>query len=290
LIYCSISGFGQTGPYHERGGFDLVAQAMSGLISVTGTATDPAKVGVPISDLNAGLFASHAILAALLYRFRTGEGQYIDTSLFEASLAYTIWESNEYWASGTSPRGLGTAHRLSAPYQVFPTSDAWIAIGAANQRNWERLARAIERDDLLQIPLFATNSERMTNLQALVETLTATFKTRTTQAWLHKLESADVPCGPVLTLEQVYQNPHVQARKMDLVSEHPSAGSVHTIGFPVKYSATPPQLYRPAPVLGQHTCMLLESIGLDIEACQRLEADGVIYDAHLRQNRFSIPE
>ncbi len=264
LIYCSISGFGQTGPDHERGGFDLVAQAMSGMLSVTGTATEPAKVGVPISDLNAGLFASHAILAALFYRSRTGEGQYIDTSLFEASLAYTIWESNEYWASGSSPRGLGTAHRLSAPYQVFPTADSWIAIGAANQRNWERLAQAIERSDLLQNPLFATNSERMANLEALVDTLTDTLKTRTTEAWQKALESVDVPCGPVLTLEQVYQHRQVQARKMDIEIEHPIAGQVHTIGFPVKYSMTPPQIYRPAPVLGQHTFMFFRSLGLSL--------------------------
>lgn len=283
LIYCSISGFGQTGPDHERGGFDLVAQAMSGLLSVTGTATDPAKVGVPMSDLNAGLFASHAILAALLYRSRTGEGQYIDTSLFEASLAYTIWESNEYWATGTSPRGLGTAHRLSAPYQVFPTSDGWIAIGAANQRNWERLARAIERTDLLEMPLFATNSERMANLGMLVDTLTETLKMRTTEAWVRVLESVDVPCSPVLTLEQVYQHPQVHAREMDIEIEHPVAGRVHAVGFPVKYSTTPAQMYRPAPVLGQHTFVLLESLGLDLAHCQQLETEGIIYDAHLKQ-------
>lgn len=283
LIYCSISGFGQTGPDHERGGFDLVAQAMSGLISVTGTPTDPAKVGVPMSDLNAGLLASHAILAALLYRSRTGEGQYIDTSLFEASLAYTIWESNEYWATGTSPSGLGTAHRLSAPYQVLPTSDGWIAIGAANQRNWERLAQALERTDLLQMPLFATNSERMAHLEMLVDTLTETLKTRTTEAWLLALENVDVPCSPVLTLAQVYQHPQVHAREMDIEIEHPIAGRVHAIGFPVKYSTTPAQMYRPAPVLGQHTFTFLESLGLDLAQCQQLEAEGIIYDAHLKQ-------
>ena len=281
LIYCSLSGFGHTGPYSQRGGFDLVTQAMSGLISVTGTAEEPAKVGVPISDLNAGLFASHAILAALFYRSRTGEGQYIDTSLFEASLAYTFWESNEYWATGTSPRGLGTAHRLSAPYQVFPTSDGWIAIGAANQRNWERLVQAIERPDLLQEPLFATNADRMANLDALVDTLTETLKTRTTEAWLQALEAAEVPCGPVLTLEQVYQHPQVQARNMDIEVEHPIAGRIHAIGFPVKYSATPPQMYRPAPVLGQHTFKILESLGMNSEQCQQLESDGIVRDAHL---------
>jgi crotonobetainyl-CoA:carnitine CoA-transferase CaiB-like acyl-CoA transferase len=281
LIYCSLSGFGHTGPYRDRGGFDLVTQAMSGLISVTGTAEEPAKIGVPISDLNAGLFASHAILAALFYRTRTGEGQYIDTSLFEAALAYTFWESNEYWATGTSPRGLGTAHRLSAPYQAFPTADGWIAIGAANQRNWERLVQVIGRTDLLQEPLFATNSERMAHLQELVDTLTETFKTRITEEWLQALEAAGVPSGPVLTLEQVYQHPQVQARHMDLEIEHPIAGRVHAIGFPVKYSATPPQMYRPAPVLGQHTFALLQALGIQAEQCQQLEAEGVIHDAHL---------
>src|SRR5437867_5609705 len=148
LIYCSISGFGHTGPYADRGGFDLVAQAMSGVLSVTGSPEEPAKVGVPISDLNAGLYASHAILAALFSRIRTGLGQYIDTSLLEAALAYTMWESNEYWATGTAPQRLGTAHRLSAPYQVFPTADGWIAIGAANQRNWERFASVLDHPDL----------------------------------------------------------------------------------------------------------------------------------------------
>ncbi|HLG61875.1 MAG TPA: CoA transferase [Ktedonosporobacter sp.] len=283
LVYCSISGFGHTGPYSERGGFDLVAQAMSGVLSVTGSAEEPAKVGVPISDLNAGLYASHAILAALLSRTRTGEGQYIDTSLFEAALAYTIWESNEYWATGTAPQRLGTAHRLSAPYQVFATADGWIAIGAANQRNWELLVRALDRVDLLQQPQFATNADRMANLAELVETLTATLKTRATSAWLGILEEAGVPCGPVLTLDQVYQHPQVQARAMDIEVEHPIAGRIHAIGFPVKYSSTPPQLYRPAPVLGQHTTMILESLGYTPEQCRQFEADGSILDPHMER-------
>lgn len=281
LVYCSISGFGHTGPYSERGGFDLVAQAMSGVLSVTGSAEEPAKVGVPISDLNAGLYASHAILAALLSRIRTGEGQYIDTSLFEAALAYTIWESNEYWATGTAPQRLGTAHRLSAPYQVFATADGWIAIGAANQRNWELLVGALDRADLLQNPQFATNADRMANLADLVETLTATLKTRATGEWLRILEEAGVPCGPVLTLDQVYQHPQVQARAMDIEVEHPVAGRIHAIGFPVKYSSTPPQLYRPAPVLGQHTTMILESLGYTVEQCRQFEADGIILDPHM---------
>jgi crotonobetainyl-CoA:carnitine CoA-transferase CaiB-like acyl-CoA transferase len=281
LVYCSISGFGSTGPYRRRGGFDLVAQAMSGALAVTGTADEPAKIGVPMSDLNAGLFASHAILAALLARGRSGEGQYIDTSLFEAALAYTIWESNEYWATGVAPQRLGTAHRLSAPYQVFATGDGWIAIGAANQRNWERLAQALDRQDLLQDARFAGNGERMTNLPALVEELTTTLKTKTTEQWLEILEAADVPCGPVLELDQVYQHPQTQARNMQMEVEHPIAGHVHAIGFPVKYSATPPRLYRPAPVLGQHTFTILASLGLHEQQRNRLEEEGVVHDAHL---------
>lgn len=281
LVYCSISGFGQTGPYRGRGGFDLVAQAMSGVLSVTGSPEAPAKVGVPVSDLNAGLYASHAILAALLSRVRTGEGQYIDTSLFEAALAYTIWESNEYWASGTSPRRLGTAHRLAAPYQVFATGDGWIAIGAANQRNWELLAGALGRTDLLLNPDFATNADRMANLAQLVETLTATLKTRSTEEWLRVFDEAGVPCGPVLELDAVYQHPQVKAREMDIEMEHPIGGHVHAIGFPVKYSGTPGRVYRPAPVLGQHTFALLESLGYSPEQCRQFEADGVILDAHL---------
>jgi crotonobetainyl-CoA:carnitine CoA-transferase CaiB-like acyl-CoA transferase len=281
LVYCSISGFGQTGPYRERGGFDLVAQAMSGVLSATGSPEEPAKVGVPISDLNAGLYASHAILAALLSRVRTGEGQYIDTSLLEGALAYTIWESNEYWATGIAPQRLGTAHRLSAPYQVFATANGWIAIGAANQRNWEKLVLALDRSDLLQNPSFATNADRMAHLVELVETLTETLKTCGTEAWLQVLDEAGVPCGPVLTLDEVYQHSQVQARMMDMEVQHPIAGSVHAIGFPVKYSATPGRVYRPAPVLGQHTLMMLESLGYSPEQRHQFETDGVVLDAHL---------
>ena len=281
LVYCSISGFGQTGPYRERGGFDLVAQAMSGVLSVTGSPEEPAKVGVPISDLNAGLYASHAILAALLSRTRTGEGQYIDTSLFEGALAYTFWESNEYWATGTPPKRLGTAHRLSAPYQVFATANGWIAIGAANQRNWELLARALERPDLLDNPHFTGNAERIAHITELVETLTTTLNTRPTEEWLKVFEEAGVPCGPVLTLDEVYRNPQVKAREMDIEIQHPTAGRIHAIGFPVKYSSTPGHMYRPAPVLGQHTLAILESLGYSAEECRHLETEGVVLDAHL---------
>lgn len=279
LVYCSISGYGQTGPEAERGGFDLVAQAMSGVLSVTGTPESPAKVGVPLADLNAGLFASHAILAALIARGRSGEGQYVETSLLEAALAYTIWESNEYWATGSPPQRLGTAHRLMAPYQVFATADGWIAIGAANQRNWERLAQAIGRADLLDDPRFTSSGDRLTHLPALVTTLTETLRTLTTDEWMRRLEAAEVPAGPVLTLDEVYQHPQVRARGMDVLVEHPVAGRIHAIGPAVKYSATPARITQPAPLLGQHTFAILESLGMTQEQCQQLEADGIVRDA-----------
>lgn len=281
LVYCSISGYGQTGPYRERGGFDLVAQAMSGVLSVTGSPEVPAKVGVPISDLNAGLFASHGILAALLARARTGTGQQVDTSLLEAALAYSVWESNEYWATGAPPRRLGTAHRLSAPYQVFATADGWIAIGAANQRNWQRLTQAIERPDLLNDPRFAGNSDRMTHLSALVETLTQTLTARSTAEWAERLARAGVPSGPVLTIDQVYQDPQVRAREMELTVAHPVAGPVHAIGMPVKYSGTPGKVRRAAPLLGEHTFQIMRTLGWSDEQCRTLEADGVVQDAHV---------
>lgn len=286
LVYCSISGYGQTGPYRERGGFDLVAQAMSGILSITGTPETPAKVGVPISDLNAGLFASHAVLAALLARARTGEGQHVETSLLEAALAYTVWESNEYWASGAPPQRLGTAHRLSAPYQVFPAADGWLAIGAANQRNWERLARAVERPELLDDVRFASNSARMTNLAALVETLSETLRTRSVVDWMERLDAIGVPAGPVLSIDQVYQHPQVRARMMDVEIEHPAAGRVHAIGMPVKYSSMPAATMRPAPLLGEHTFAILQSLGLSADRCLELEAEGCIADAHIA----NVPE
>lgn len=261
LIYCSISGFGQTGPLRDSGGFDLIAQAMSGVLAVTGTKETPSKVGVPIADLNAGLFASHAILAALIARGKTGQGQYVETSLLEAAMAYTIWESNEYWVTGRIPERLGTAHRASAPYQVFATKNGLVAIGAANQRTWEKLVEAIQRPELLQNPHYASNLERMSHRAELVAELSAIFQTLITEEWLHRLDAAGVPSGPVLTADEVYQHPQVQAREMVISTHHPVAGLVRNIGFPVKYSLTPGKLERAAPILGQHTSEILYEIG-----------------------------
>lgn len=262
LIYCSISGFGQTGPYRERGGFDLVAQGMSGLMSITGHPGEaPVKVGVPITDLNAGMYAAYGVLCAYIHRLRTGKGQLVDTSLLEAGIAYTLWESAIYLATGQIPPPMGSAHRLSAPYQAFHTADGYINVGAANQANWEKLARALERADLLADPRFVNNPSRTVHVVELAAELDKTFITRPTGDWLARLEAAGVPAGPIYDMAQVYADPYVQAREMMVEIDHPTAGRIKNIGIPVKMSETPGAIRRPAPTLGQHGDEILGEMG-----------------------------
>jgi len=278
LIYCSISGFGQTGPYSKRGGFDLVAQAMSGLMSITGHEDQPpVKVGVPIADLNAGFYACYAILAAYIHRLKTGEGQYIDTSLLEAGLAYTFWESSIYFATGVSPPPMGSAHRLSAPYQAVRAADGYLALGAANQRAWEQLCAVIGRRDLLSDARFVSNATRTRHQRELAGILEAVFATRPVAEWLADLERAGVPAGPVYNMEQVYQDPQVQARDMVVDLEHPTAGLTKMLGLPVKLSRTPGQIRRPAPTLGQHTDEILRELGLSTESILALRERQVVF-------------
>jgi crotonobetainyl-CoA:carnitine CoA-transferase CaiB-like acyl-CoA transferase len=266
LIYCSISGFGATGPDKDRPGFDLVAQGMSGLMSLTGfPGGPPMRNGVPITDLNAGIYATYGILSAYINRLKTGVGQHVDTSLLEAGIAYTIWESGIYFATGVPPGQVGSGHPLSAPYQAFATSDSFVMVGAANQANWERLCRAIDRRDLLDDPRFATNPSRMENLRPLVSTLEQSFAQRTTDHWLEVLEEAGVPCGPINDLADVYADPQVHARDMVVEIDHPLAGATRNIGIPVKLSETPGLIRRPAPMLGQHTDEVLAGYGYSAE-------------------------
>ncbi|MFQ5882565.1 MAG: CaiB/BaiF CoA transferase family protein [Candidatus Methylomirabilales bacterium] len=277
IIYCSVSGFGQTGPYRSRGGFDLVAQGMSGLISVTGHPGGPlTKVGVPISDLNAGIYATYGILAAYIHRLRSGEGQYLDTSLLEGAIAYTFWESAIYFATGEVPHPMGSSHRLNAPYQVCETKDGAISVGAANQSTWENLCGVLGRQDLLQDPRFLTNAERVRHNQELIEILQPIFLERDTAEWLLRLEAAGVPAGPIYNVGQVYEDPHVRDRDMLVELEHPVAGKIRNIGIPVKLSRTPGQIRRPAPLLGQHTDEVLVWLGLDPFEIARLRQAGAI--------------
>ena len=277
LIYCSISGFGQTGPYRHRGGFDLVAQGMSGIMSVTGIPDGPpVKVGVPITDLAAGMYAANGIMAAYIHRLKTGQGQLVDTSLLEAGVALTFWETGILWATGQSPGPMGSAHRISAPYQALRCQDKLITIGAANQVNWERLCRAIGREELVEDPRFLTDSLRRQHYQELAEELEATLSKRPAAHWLAQLEEAKVPSGPINTMAEVYADPQIQARDMVVELSHPTAGPIKSIGIPVKLSETPASIRRPAPLLGQHSEEVLQENGFSAEEVRRLAEAGII--------------
>ena len=277
LIYCSISGFGQTGPYRERGGFDLVAQGMSGLMSVTGIPDGPpVKVGVPITDLTAGMYGAYGVLSAYIHRLRTGEGQLVDTSLLEAGMAYTFWESSVYFATGEVPGPLGSAHRLAAPYQALRTKDGHVTIGAATQSTWEALCRAIGREELLDDPRFATSGHRKGLEKELAGLLEQTFGMETTHHWLKLLDAAGVPAGPINNLEQAYSDPHVRAREMLVELTDPDLGTLKNIGIPVKLSRTPGRIRHRAPSLGEHTGEVLLEAGYTDEDVARLREAGVV--------------
>jgi crotonobetainyl-CoA:carnitine CoA-transferase CaiB-like acyl-CoA transferase len=277
LIYCSISGYGQTGPNRERGGFDLVAQGVSGLMSITGhPGQPPVKVGVPLADLNAGMYAAYGVLCAYVHRLRTGQGQLVDTSLLESGIAYTVWESAIYFATGTIPPPMGSAHRLAAPYQAFRTADGYITVGAANQANWEKLCAVLERPDLFADPRFRDNPSRAVHSAELAAQLEPVFAAHRTAEWLARLEAAGLPAGPVNDMAAVYADPQVRAREMMVEIEHPIAGRVKNIGVPVKLSETPGAIRRPAPTLGQHSDEILGEIGLAPNEITALRAARVV--------------
>ena len=277
IVYCTVSGFGTTGPYSSRAGFDLVAQGMSGLMSINGfPGAPPAKVGVPMADLNTGMFCAYGILTAYINRLSTGKGQHVDASLIESGIAYTLYESATYFATGEVAGPLGSAHRMIAPYQAFATQDGYINIGAANQNNWERMCRAIGREDLLDDERFASNPERMVSIEALTPIMEETFRTKTTSHWVEILETAGVPCGPIYNIEQVYADPHVQSREMSVALEHPKAGGIRNIGVPVKLSDTPGSVRTPAPLLGEHSDEVLGQYGYDESEIAALKDSGAL--------------
>ena len=277
IIYASISGFGQTGPYAQRPGYDLIAQGMSGVMSVTGEpGGNPVKCGIPIGDLGAGLFCANAILSAYIGRLQTGRGQYIDTSLFEAALALSVWETAELWATGNIPQPFGSAHRLTAPYQALRTSDGYMTVGGNNQKLWKLLCDAIGRPELVEDDRFATNTDRMDNRPELVEELEATLTSRTTDEWVTTLLDAGVPAGPINNYQEVFDDPHTQARGMLAEVSHPVEGAVRVLGIPAKLSDTPGQIRRPPPLLGEHTDEVLTDAGYDQAGIDRLRREQVV--------------
>lgn len=281
IVYATITGYGRTGPYKDKPGFDLMAQGMSGIMGVTGhPGHPPVKVSVPITDLNAGLFTAFGVLAAYVNRLKTGTGQHVDSSLLEAGVAYTFWESAIYFATGSPPGPNGSAHQLSAPYQALPTSDGYLTIGGATQSNWERLCRAVGRAELLSDPRFAANADRMANRAALERTLSEIFMTRTTAHWLGVLDRAGVPCGPINDMSQVYADPQVIARDMVVEIDHPTAGAIRNVGIPVKFSETPGTVRRPPPRLGEHTHEVLVEFGYTADEIAALERGGIVKTLH----------
>jgi crotonobetainyl-CoA:carnitine CoA-transferase CaiB-like acyl-CoA transferase len=277
LIYASISGFGQTGPYAMRAGYDLIAQGMSGVMSVTGEpGGPPAKCGIPIGDLSAGLFCAFGILTAYVAREETGQGQYIDTSLFEGALALSIWETAELWSTGRIPQPFGSAHRLTAPYQALKTRDGYLNVGANNQRLWVRFCTAMGREELIEDERFATNADRMENRAELVEELEKTLVERDTDEWVETFLEAGFPVGPIHNYEQVFEDPHTHAREMMVEMDHPVEGTVNGLGIPIKLSETPGKIRRAAPLLGEHTEETLVGLGYSEKEIAHLRERKVI--------------
>ena len=278
LIYASISGYGQTGPNASKGGFDLIAQGVSGLMSVTGEpGRPPAKVGVPLTDLGAGLFALSAILAALHYRSRTGRGQYIDTSLVEAGLALSVWESAQYFSEDVTPEPLGSAHRMFAPYQAIRCADGYVTLGAANDRLFEALCRLLNHPEWIQDPRYANDTLRVRNRGALVEQIEAITIHESREHWLARFDAAGIPCGPINTYPEAFADPHVRAREMVVEMDHPTFGRMKTLGAPVKMSETPPVVRGRAPLLGEHTSDVLRESGFseaEIAELSRIQRPG----------------
>jgi crotonobetainyl-CoA:carnitine CoA-transferase CaiB-like acyl-CoA transferase len=272
LIYCSISGYGRTGPYADKGGFDLVAQGMSGLMAITGEAGGaPVKSGSPVCDINAGILAALGIVAAYVHRLKTGEGQLVDTSLYEAGIQQTYWHSAIYFATGAAPAPSGSAHILSAPYQAFQAADGWLTIGGANQANWERLARVLGAPEWIDDPRFRGNADRMKNLQSLTEVMNSRLRTRSKKEWIAALEAEGVPCGPINSIAEMAADAQTAAREMVVELEHAKAGRTRALGLAIKLSATPGKVSRASPLLGQHTREVLDEYGFT-----SVEIDGLV--------------
>jgi formyl-CoA transferase len=261
LVYCSISGYGRTGPYAQRPGYDFIIQAEGGMMGITGPEEGPPyRVGVPIVDITSGMFAATAILAALRARDLTGEGQLVDISLLDTQVALLANVGSNYLVGGAEPRRLGNAHPNIAPYEAFRARDRWFALAAANQRQWSILCDVIGRPDLKDDPRFATNGARVSNRPALVETLGAAFAARDADEWLAALREAGLPCGPINAVPDVFDHPQAGARHLAMEAEHPTAGPVRLAGFPYKLSQTPAEVRQPPPLLGQHTQEVLTGL------------------------------
>lgn len=275
LIYASISGFGQTGPWAKRPGYDLMAQAMSGVMSVTGhPGGPPVKAGVPVADIGCALFAVYAILSAYIGQQKSGDGQYIDASLFDSALAFSIWDISEYWGTGRVPEPLGTSNRMSAPYQAVRAADGYFVMGATNQKLWRLLCDVLGREDLLADERFVDIAGRLANREALIDELETSFAQKSAEDWVRDLLAAGIPAGRMNTYPEAFESEHGRHREMRIAVPHPIEGTVPNIGFPVKLSGTPAQVRRHPPLLGEHSHEVLREFGFSADAIETLRQGG----------------
>lgn len=278
IILCEISGYGRTGPYADKGGFDLIAQGMSGLMSVTGESKGkpPMKVGAPVTDITAGILAATGVLAALVSRANTGAGQRVDTSLYEAGIVHTYWQSAIASATGVAPGPLGSAHPLTAPYQAFQTKDKWITVGASNQNTWLKLIDALEVKELQENEKFNSNANRMQNIRELTEILKKELEKKTSAEWLKLFDEKGLPCGPINTVTEMFEDPQTIERKMIVDVKNKKAGSFKAIGMPIKFSETKVEDTKESPTFGQHTKQILLDYGFKSEEIDSLMKQGVV--------------
>jgi formyl-CoA transferase len=278
LVYCAITGYGQTGPYRDRPGYDFIIQAEGGIMSITGPPEGPPmKVGVAIVDQTAGMYAAISILSALIERTHSGQGQYLDIALLDSQVAWLANVGSNYLVSGERPERFGNAHPNIVPYEPFPTLDGWIAVGVGNDRQWQRLCQAAGWDDLAADQRFLTNPDRVKHRELLVPVLQERFKARSSSQWREALLNEGIPCGPINAIDQVFDDPHVQMRDMVVELDHPTAGPVRLAGSPLKLSRTPVRLKEPPPLLGQHTEEVLTRVlGLTAQEIEELHNEKVI--------------
>ena len=261
LVMTSISGFGQTGPYSHRGGFDLITQAMSGLAATNGPEDGPPfRLPIAISDVGAGMFGAYATMVALHGRERTGKGQQVDVSLYESAMSFCVYEAAAYFATGEVPDRIGQRHRGSSPYQILKAKDGYLAVGGAQQNLWFRICEVLGLSELTEDPRFRTKADRVANNDALIDIIQGVLETRPRDAWLADLEAAGVPAGPVMDHGEVFTDPHTVARDMVVPVDHPGAGPTRTIGTPVKLRDTPGGVVRPSPRVGEHTDEILAEL------------------------------
>lgn len=278
IVYSSISGFGQTGPYREKPAYDQMMQGLGGIMSLTGDPDgQPQKIGVALADIGAGMLAAYAVMTALFHRERTGVGQYIDVSMLDLQVAWLTYQAATYFATDTPPPRVGAAHPNLVPYQAFKCADGkYINVAVGNERFWQRFCKALGREDLVEMPEYAQNKDRVKNRDQLVALLQQEFDTRSTNRWVDILEEAGVPCGPINDLADVFSDPQVKARDMLLEVQHPSAGKIKQTGIPIKFSATPGSIDSPPPLLGQHSKEILLELGYSQDEVEALEQQEVI--------------